>query len=136
MAKGRREHAFVPQPIHLAIDSLQASPPRRCPALCPAVNVAQHSYFNLAGHDAGSVLDHVVRLNADHYTPVRDDSIPTGAIAPVAGTPFDFTTPHAIGERIAAVPGPAPGGYDHNYVLFGMGPQAKYICKNGMASDK
>lgn len=98
--------------------------------------MAQHSYFNLAGHDSGTILDHVVRINGDHYTPVKEDSIPTGQIEPVAGTPFDFTTPTPIGERIEAVPGAAPGGYDHNYVLFGMGPQAKFICKKGMAGDK
>ncbi|EFN50643.1 hypothetical protein CHLNCDRAFT_55668 [Chlorella variabilis] len=56
---------------------------------------------------------------------VDDVSIPTGDIAPVRGTPFDFTSPHTVGERIEDVPGPAPGGYDHNYVLFGLGPDAR-----------
>ncbi|KAG2430642.1 hypothetical protein HYH02_013640 [Chlamydomonas schloesseri] len=101
------------------------------------VNIAQHSYFNLGGHASGTILGHTLRLvGADHYTPVSDKLIPTGEIAPVAGTPFDFTSPQTIGSRIDKVPGAAPGGYDHNFVLFGMGPQAKFIAKNGMASDK
>ncbi|KAG2438515.1 hypothetical protein HXX76_005066 [Chlamydomonas incerta] len=101
------------------------------------VNIAQHSYFNLAGHASGTILGHKLRLvGADHYTPVGATLIPTGEIAPVAGTPFDFTSPQTIGSRIDKVPGAAPGGYDHNFVLFGMGPQAKFITKHGMASDK
>lgn len=99
------------------------------------VNIAQHSYFNLAGHDSGSVLPHVVRMNADHYTPVSQDLIPTGEILPVAGTPFDFTSPHSIGERINQI----PRGYDHNFVLFGAGPAAGKITQDlklvGMASS-
>jgi aldose 1-epimerase len=98
-----------------------------------AVNVAQHSYFNLAGHASGSVLDHFLTLHgADHFTPVDATQIPTGEVLPVEGTPFDFSRPHKIGERIDQV----EGGYDHNYVLFGMGPQAKFLVKNGMASDR
>mmetsp|Transcript_23343 Transcript_23343/g.59744 ORF Transcript_23343/g.59744 Transcript_23343/m.59744 type:complete len:386 (-) Transcript_23343:414-1571(-) len=98
------------------------------------VNIAQHSYFNLAGHDSGrDVLDHVVHIpSGDHYTPVNANLIPTGEVLPVKATPFDFTLPRAIGERIAQV----PGGYDHNYVLFNMGGQAKFIVKKGVASDK
>jgi aldose 1-epimerase len=68
---------------------------------------------------------------ADHYTPVDEDLIPTGKILPVAGTPLDFTTPHAIGERIDQV----VNGYDHNLVLFGLGPQARFVVKNGHASS-
>jgi aldose 1-epimerase len=105
-------------------------PSHPAPAPRPAVNIAQHSYFNLAGHDSGSILDHVARLNADHFTPVNAALIPTGVIQPVRGTPFDFTEPHAIGERIAQV----AGGYDHNFVLHSMGPQARFIVKDGMAS--
>ncbi|GIL50020.1 hypothetical protein Vafri_6358 [Volvox africanus] len=109
------------------------------------VNIAQHSYFNLGGHSSGSILGHKLRLHgADHYTPVSTALVPTGEIAPVAGTPFDFTAAepetslpvHSIGSRIEQVPGAAPGGYDHNFVLFGMGPQARILTKNGMASEK
>lgn len=87
------------------------------------MNIAQHSYFNLAGHDAGDVLQHVATIKGDHYTPVDDTSVPTGEIVPVRGTPFDFLEPHPIGERLEQL----PDGYDINYVLFGMGAQARFI---------
>lgn len=82
------------------------------------VNIAHHSYFNLAGHDAGNILDHVVTLMADKYTPTDKTLIPTGKIEPVAGTPLDFTKPTAIGKRIKELTGD-PVGYDHNFVLTG-----------------
>jgi aldose 1-epimerase len=74
------------------------------------LNLTNHSYFNLKGE--GDVLDHVVGIEADHYLPVDADKIPTGELAPVKGTAFDFTEPHAVGERL-------DGGYDHCYVLDG-----------------
>jgi aldose 1-epimerase len=83
------------------------------------VNLAQHSYFNLAGDRGDDILGHVLTLRASRYTPVDATLIPTGELAPVAGTPFDFTTPHAIGARIATDHEQLRfgGGYDHNFVL-------------------
>ena len=85
------------------------------------LNLTNHSYFNLAGEGTGSVLGHVVRLEADAFTPTDATQIPTGAIRPVAGTPFDFRTPHPLGDRIR-VGDPQLAiakGYDHTFVLRG-----------------
>ena len=87
------------------------------------LNVSQHSYFNLAGEGTGDILGHEVMLNADRFTPVDKNLIPTGELRAVKGTPMDFTTPTKIGARIddnyeQLVLG---HGYDHNFVIHRKG---------------
>jgi aldose 1-epimerase len=84
------------------------------------LNLSQHSYWNLAGDASRDILGHVLTINADAITPVDSTLIPTGAIAPVQGTPFDFRTPTAIGARIDQrqdLQIRFGHGYDHNFVL-------------------
>ncbi len=97
------------------------------------INLTNHSYFNLSGAGNGDILAHRISINADSFTPVDRGLIPTGELRPVAGTPFDFRQPHAIGERIDGkdqqlVYGK---GYDHNFVLNGpagsLRPAARVI---------
>ena len=84
------------------------------------INLSQHSYWNLAGNASRDILGHVLTINADAMTPVDSTLIPTGEIASVQGTPFDFRTPHAIGERVDQrqnIQIRYGNGYDHNWIL-------------------
>ena len=83
------------------------------------LNLSHHSFFNLEGDGEGTILDHILTINANAITPVNEYLIPTGEVMDVEGTPFDFRTPHAIGERVNAEhPQLTAGcGYDHNWVI-------------------
>lgn len=93
------------------------------------VNLTNHAYFNLAGHGSPTALNHVLRLHASRYTPKDATGIPTGEIADVAGTPFDFRQATPLGARIGQLAGNDAGGYDHNFVLDGALGEFRWIAE-------
>ncbi len=94
------------------------------------VNITNHSYFNLAGHDSGNILNHQISIDADAFTPAREGGIPTGEILPVEGTPMDLRKPVRIGERIRAdyVSLRQSEGFDVNYVLNKREKGLRPVC--------
>jgi len=93
------------------------------------INLTNHAYFNLAGHGAPTINDHVLMLNADRYTPVDETLIPTGELASVEGTPLDFRKPTPIGQRVDELTATSAKGYDHNFVLNRSGVATGELAK-------
>ena len=91
------------------------------------VNMAHHSYWNLGGHDSGTILNHELTLDADQYTP-GSPMVPLGGVAPVTGTPFDFTRAKPVGRDLQQAGG-MPVGYDHNFVINGDPARFRQVAR-------
>lgn len=93
------------------------------------INLASHSYWNLGGHNSGSIFSHTIQILGSKITPVNDKLIPTGAITPINGTAYDFLKARTIGSKFSDL----PDGYDINYVLDGK--NGKHFNKVAVVQD-
>lgn len=102
------------------------------------INLTNHTYFNLDGHDSGNIEGHSLQLAAANFTPADSGSIPTGEIAPVKGTPMDFTVSKKVGLEIGAEYDQLQnaGGYDHNWVIDGWKDNGELICFAQVKAEK
>ena len=99
------------------------------------VNLTNHAYYNLAGHNGGPVLDHGLRVRAERYTPAGEGNVPTGEIADTAGTALDLRKDTWLGERLGSAELAASRGYDHNFVLSGAPAATLWCPRTGIALD-
>lgn len=95
-------------------------------------NLTNHSYFNLSGHESGSIENQILQINAGFYTPNDSECMPTGEVLSVEGTPFDFRAPKPIGQDINAdfPQVQAVGGFDHNFVISGKGYRIAAVAQS------